>query len=703
MIFIDLYYLLKPLIPRRLQIAVRRVVIRRQRKSKRDEWPILESAGVPPAGWRGWPDGKKFALVLTHDVDTARGQDRCLRLADMEAELGFTSSFNIVPEQYPLKHEIREELRRSGFEIGVHGLEHDGKLFRSRKTFGEKAERINEYIKQWGVAGFRSPSVLHNLEWLRQLHVEYDASTFDTDPFEPQPQGAGTIFPFIVSGDGTRAGYVELPYTLAQDFTLFILLREPDIGLWKTKLDWIAERGGMALINVHPDYLVFDGAEHGAEEYPAAYYRHFLEYVKTRYAGQYWHVQPREVARYVAARPGEFRTRTLKKICMMAYAFYDTDNRIMRYAETLARRGDEVDVIALRRPGQLAEEMVRGVRVFRIQERERNERFVLDYFWRMLRFLFASARMLGKLQGAQPYHVVHVHSVPDFEVFAAWPAKRRGARVILDIHDIVPEFYASKFKKGTRSILFRLLVAAERWSTGFADKVIIANHIWQKRIVERSVPANKCSVVLNYVDTGLFHRRARKRADDRFRAVYPGGLQSHQGLDVAIRAFARVKQAMPHAELHIYGDGSERENLVRLVDELGLGQNVFIHGMVPHDQVAQVIADADLGIVPKRADSFGNEAYSTKILEFMSQGIPVVASRTMIDTYYFREPAVKFFESGNDADLAGKILQVARDGELRRTMVEAADVCLAENSWAAKQDEYLNLVDDLSKIGSPEA
>jgi glycosyltransferase involved in cell wall biosynthesis len=214
------------------------------------------------------------------------------------------------------------------------------------------------------------------------------------------------------------------------------------------------------------------------------------------------------------------------------------------------------------------------------------------------------------------------------------------------------------------------------------------------------VPAGKCMVVLNYVDTGTFERRARKRTDGRFVGVYPGGLQWHQGLDIAIRAFARVKATMPNAELHIYGEGSEKDNLDRLIKELDLGNTVFIRPMVPHENVGAVIADADFGVVPKRADSFGNEAYSTKILEFMSQGIPVIASRTLIDTFYFREPAVKFFESGSEADLAEKILLVARDRDLCRRMVEASDAYLKENNWAARQQEYLDFVDGFADIRS---
>jgi hypothetical protein len=138
----------------------------------------------------------------------------------------------------------------------------------------------------------------HNLDWIGYLNIEYDASTFDTDPFEPQPDGMKTIFPFWVAGSNARRGYVELPYTLPQDFTLFVLMQEKTIDIWKRKLDWIAEIGGMALILTHPDHMSFSGRKLGPEEYPADYYSEFLEYIKLKYEGQYWHALPMEIARF---------------------------------------------------------------------------------------------------------------------------------------------------------------------------------------------------------------------------------------------------------------------------------------------------------------------------------------------------------------------------------------------------------------------
>jgi peptidoglycan/xylan/chitin deacetylase (PgdA/CDA1 family) len=217
---------------------------------------------------------------------------------ELEKSMGFRSAFNFVPERYQVATALQRELVQAGFEIGVHGLKHDGKLFLSRTKFQQDAIRINQYLREWGSVGFVSPSMHRNLAWMHDLNIEYDASTFDTDPFEPQPGGVETIFPFTVHGESGRPGYVELPYTLPQDFTLFVLMKEPDIKIWKTKLDWIAENGGMALLITHPDYMAREQDERQTDEYPIERYREFLDYAQRQYAGQYWHALPRDVARF---------------------------------------------------------------------------------------------------------------------------------------------------------------------------------------------------------------------------------------------------------------------------------------------------------------------------------------------------------------------------------------------------------------------
>jgi hypothetical protein len=285
-----------------------------KRKAYRDRWPIDPESAKPPQGWTGWPQGKEFAVVLTHDVDRARGHEKSARLMELEERYGFRSSFNFVPEDYDVSVDLRTRLADGGFEVGVHGLKHDGKLFADRSTFAASAARINGYLKEWNAVGFRAPAMHHNLEWLADLDVEYDSSTFDTDPFEPHSDSVGTIFPFwYVNKAGTRR-YIEMPYTLPQDHCLFVILKEKDIRIWTEKLDWIARNGGLALLITHPDYMNFEGTSCRPEEYPARLYADFLEHLKTRYEGRYWHVLPRDLARFWRAavpaldRPAESDT-----------------------------------------------------------------------------------------------------------------------------------------------------------------------------------------------------------------------------------------------------------------------------------------------------------------------------------------------------------------------------------------------------------
>lgn len=295
---LNLYYLIKPAIPHSLRLMLRNAIAARRRKSSVDVWPINEAAAHRPAWWSGWPEGKRFAFVLTHDVEGLKGMERSDLLAKLEMKLGFRSAFNFVPEgQYRLPKSLRTFLVENGFEVGVHDLHHDGSLYRSRAAFVEAAEKINGYLVDWQAVGFRSAFMFHNLDWLMDLNVLYDASTFDTDPFEPQPDGAGTIFPFWVQGPAGR-GYVELPYSLAQDSTMFLVLREKTNAIWKQKLDWVARNGGMALINVHPDYISFEGVG-SRTEFPVALYSDFLSYVASNYTDEAWFALPHQVAQFV--------------------------------------------------------------------------------------------------------------------------------------------------------------------------------------------------------------------------------------------------------------------------------------------------------------------------------------------------------------------------------------------------------------------
>ena len=383
------------------------------------------------------------------------------------------------------------------------------------------------------------------------------------------------------------------------------------------------------------------------------------------------------------------------RVCMLAYAFYEEDTRILQYARALLERGDEVDVIALRGEERPTQEIVDGVKVYRIQSRKRDERGPFSYLYRILQFLFHSAFVLARNHLNRHYDVIHVHSVPDFLVFAALAPRLTGARVILDIHDILPEFYASKFGVSGKSFFFKPLMLIEKWSTAFAHHVIIANHLWWERLVSRSVHRKKCTPICNYPDMGYFYPRPRTRAGGKFIMMYPGTLNWHQGLDVAVKAFAKIAGQAPNAEFHIYGEGPAKLALMDLAQQLGLNGKVVFYESKPVAEIAEIMSQADLAVVPKRAESFGNEAASTKVLEFMALGVPVLQSRTKVDTYYHSESIVRFFQSENVDDLARCMLLLIRDAELRSRLAANAAAYAKENNWSARKHEYLELVDSL--------
>lgn len=395
-------------------------------------------------------------------------------------------------------------------------------------------------------------------------------------------------------------------------------------------------------------------------------------------------------------------TSSRKKICMLAYTVYDLDNRVRRYAEALARRGDQVDIIALSGADRCRDvQEINGVTVYRIQDRDYNETSKWTYVWRLLRFLAKSSNVLTRLHRRYRYDLVHVHNMPDFLVFAAWYPKWTGTKLILDIHDIMPELFANKFESGLMRGYLSLLKTVEKISVALSDHVIVSNHLWLETLIGRSAKKEKCSVFVNHVDPAIFYRRPRTRQDERFIMVFPGSLQWHQGLDIAIEAFVEVRARISNAEFHIYSGvgGDKRTELTNLADRLGVSNSVKFFAGVPLDQIPNVMANADLGVVPKRADSFGNEAYSTKIMEFMSQGIPVVASRTRIDSFYFEEGIVHFFKSGDKHALATAILDVIDDDGLRKTLIRRGYEYAQANSWDHKKQEYLDLVDGLCARG----
>ena len=262
---LSLYYsAVKPVLPAGVKNHMRTLVAHRASVSRHFlEWPadqsldllqrlmlrlILIAVGLQELEFAWfWPDRHPWAAVLTHDVETAEGLAQVSHVADLERQRGLRSSFNLVPLDYEIPGSLLQSLRDDGFEIGVHGYTHDGLLFSRWSTFLERVVTINECGRQWNASGFRSPATYRNQEWFHLLGFDYDSSVSDTAPFEPQPGGCASLFPFP-TGD-----LVELPITLPQDHTLFGVLGQTDAKTWLAKLQLIRDANGMACVLSHPD------------------------------------------------------------------------------------------------------------------------------------------------------------------------------------------------------------------------------------------------------------------------------------------------------------------------------------------------------------------------------------------------------------------------------------------------------------------
>jgi len=258
------YYRVKRLIPQGLRHRLNSVAIRARTPLAFPRWPCesalvefwrawlrqsLEIHGVTDAWHIGfWPEGAKCCIVLTHDVESPKGFDRMELIADLEEQHGFRSAWNLPLAQYPIDWQRVERLRARGFEFGAHGLCHDGRLFRSYRDFAELAPILERLANEHDLRGFRSPSTLRDPRAIATMSFDFDSSFADTDPYEPQPGGTCSLFPFHLSR------LVELPYTLPQDHTLIHLLGRELVPTWIRKARWIASLGGMILTLTHPDY-----------------------------------------------------------------------------------------------------------------------------------------------------------------------------------------------------------------------------------------------------------------------------------------------------------------------------------------------------------------------------------------------------------------------------------------------------------------
>lgn len=399
------------------------------------------------------------------------------------------------------------------------------------------------------------------------------------------------------------------------------------------------------------------------------------------------------------------------RICMVVQNDYFCDPRLRRYGESLADNGAQVDVICARGSRgdrQIANSYRDDINVYRIPIAHNANSllgYVLEYSFA---FLFFSLRLVP-LHIRRRYQVIHIHNMPDFLVFSGLFCRFLGAKLLIDIHDPMPEFFLSKYDRPDRGFLVRLLRYQEQFSTRFADRVVTANINFAENLVCRGTPQSKITVVNNIADANVFDRARHPRqsnnrgsngSDCKFILLYPGTLADRYGLDLPIRAAVKLRKTIPNLLIRLVGSQNEyAEQLKRLAKDLKVEDLVEILPHVPIREVPGLMAKADLGIYTAYPSPHMNIAPPTKVFEFVQMGLPVIASRLPVLEQCFDDNSMKFFSPGNVEAFSAAVEQLWSDPCLRQGLADGADRGFQhENCWHNEQSKYFSLLNEM--VGS---
>lgn len=386
--------------------------------------------------------------------------------------------------------------------------------------------------------------------------------------------------------------------------------------------------------------------------------------------------------------------------CMVVHAYYPLgEPRVQREAEALTQAGANVDIICLRDHNEAATQIDEGVRIYRVPvQRNKNSGVVgqLLEYWAFFALAFVRLTFLN-LQCR--YHVIQVHNLPDFLVFVALIPRLTGAKVILDLHDLMPEFFISRFGGDKNRLAVRLVRWQEWISCCFADHVITVTTPWQEVLVKRGLSPAKCSVVMNVADDRIFHAQpSRESLGDSMHLLYHGTLTYRYGVDLALRAVAQVREQIPNLRLTIHGRGEYLSALEQLAAGLNLdGVVTFSTQLLPIEELPKLIASADVGLVPYRRDPFTDGILPTKLMEYAALGLPTIAVRTPVIEAYFAEDMLEIFEVNDVTSLAKAIIRLSRDKQRRTELSRNIRRFNERYNWKAQRTEYLSLVSRLSK------
>ena len=382
----------------------------------------------------------------------------------------------------------------------------------------------------------------------------------------------------------------------------------------------------------------------------------------------------------------------MARALIIAYTNYIHDGRVKRHAEALARRGDEVDVICLDKPGQLNGVNVVGLNFARYRGSSRS-----SYIGSYVYFFARAALVAARMSIAKPYDVVIACTMPDAVVLCTVALRLMGTRVVLDVHDTMPELYRDKFGGRRGAFGARLLQIQERLSAACADRVLAVHDPHRTRLEQSGINSEKIRVVMNTPDSRIFkfHPHGEQEPGGTFTIACHGTVARRLGLDVAIKAIAILREKIPGLRLMVVGDGDYLEEVRALTASLGLDRQVSFSPPVPIEQLPTLLQRASIGLIPNYESSATDLMLPVKLLEYSTMGMPCIASRLRTIEYYFGPRSLRYFEPGNEASLAEAIEDLFYDPLLRTRLVDEARQVVRGIEWSRQQSEFYGAIDSI--------
>jgi len=386
------------------------------------------------------------------------------------------------------------------------------------------------------------------------------------------------------------------------------------------------------------------------------------------------------------------------KVCMLAYAYYFTDARIKAYANSLLNIGISVDVLSLKEPNKnISIERSDGLQIYYLSSKyigKNKIHYILSY----IKFFVLALLKVSILQTKSHYRIIHIHNMPNFIVFSAIVPKILGAKIILDMHDIMSQNFIERFK--SKGLFLKLLKYEEKLSCKFADIIICADMFQKKFLIyNRNVNPDKIHIMMNLPDIKIFYPRGEKTLakEKYFNIVYHGTITYRLGIDIILKAILKVKEFIP-CRFFLYGTGDYLGECLKIIGENHLDDIVFASKKFFRvEDLPILLKDKALGIIGNRKSEAAKYMLPVKMMEYMAMNIPVIAPRVENISYYFDESLVCFYEPENISDLADKIIYLYEHSDERKKLSANAYGFIQKHNWQMEEKKYYSLIDELCK------